>query len=337
VVIRRQRKTSYIGVITSILSVRGKVTNAVQAKSNDQGYSASNHTPSMAVSVVKSICKAMEAIAPLRLAEKWDNVGLLLESPVIRPNATRVLLTIDLTTAVTEEALNTPTSFIVSYHPTIFKPLPSLTLSNPLQANLLRCAAAGISVYVPHTSLDSVWGGINDWLAVIAGGSKEKGYRAEPIGEARPDGLGASGRIVTLDEPISMKELEGRIKTGLALEHIQVGYPHGKSPDEKVIRTIAVCAGSGEGLLLGVDADVYFTGEMPHHSVLASVASGHFVILCGHTNTERGYLPLLASKLKTQLSLESHEVNELNPGLSNALRSLSVHISSADRHPLQVV
>jgi len=72
------------------------------------------------------------------------------------------------------------------------------------------------------------------------------------------------------------------------------------SPNNEV-HSVAICAGSGGSTLLGVDADVYFTGEMSHHEVLAAVASGRNVILCGHTNTERGYLPVLASKLRAEL------------------------------------
>jgi len=88
-------------------------------------------------------------------------------------------------------------------------------------------------------------------------------------------------------------------------------------------------------MLLGVDADVYFTGEMSHvglfndHEALAAVASGRNVILCGHTNTERGYLPVLASKLRTELAkLDGEE---------KRFEAASVHISQEDRHPLDFV
>jgi len=82
-------------------------------------------------------------------------------------------------------------------------------------------------------------------------------------------------------------------------------------------------------MLVGVDADVYFTGEMSHHEVLASAASGRNVILCGHTNTERGYLPLLASKLRAELAkLEGEE---------KIFAAASIHISQEDRHPLDFV
>ncbi|KAG8219192.1 GTP cyclohydrolase 1 type 2/Nif3 [Butyriboletus roseoflavus] len=172
--------------------------------------------------IVKYVLKAMERIAPLRLAEKWDNVGLLLESPVLRPNANRVLLTIDLTSAVLQEALEPSVALVVSYHPTIFKPLPSLTLSNSLQASLLNLAAAGVSVYSPHTALDYVHGGINDWLARCVGnpehvsmlGSVNVSLLGEPKGDE-----GGHGRLLTLQDPVSIEDLVGRIK-----KHLRLAY-----------------------------------------------------------------------------------------------------------------
>jgi putative NIF3 family GTP cyclohydrolase 1 type 2 len=53
-----------------------------------------------------------------------------------------------------------------------------------------------------------------------------------------------------------------------------------------MIKSVAVCAGSGSSVLRGVPADVYLTGEMGHHEVLAAIASNTHVILCEHTNTE---------------------------------------------------
>ncbi|KAF6761326.1 GTP cyclohydrolase 1 type 2/Nif3 [Ephemerocybe angulata] len=274
----------------------------------------------------------MERIAPLRLAEKWDNVGLLLESPVQRPGRNRVLLTIDLTTAVLSEAVAKETSVIVAYHPTIFKGLQSLTLANPLQRSLLTCAAEGISVYSPHTALDSVWGGINDWLAQgLLSGSKDGVI--EPLAEqklnATGDSEGAEGRLVTLNQPIDMRELERRIKAHLKLTHHPVEAGQDRSSSSRSVRTIAICAGSGGSMLLGTKADVYFTGEMSHHEVLAAVAEGKNVILCGHTNTERGYLPVLAEKLRNELG--SQECKD------EGLADVEVVVSQKDQHPLEIV
>ncbi|KIJ66571.1 hypothetical protein HYDPIDRAFT_180940 [Hydnomerulius pinastri MD-312] len=251
--------------------------------------------------VTRSALRAMEKIAPLRLAEKWDNVGLLLETPVPRPSANRILLTNDLTPAVLEEALEPSTALVISYHPSIFKPLTSFTLSNPLQSFLLKLAAAGVSVYCPHTALDCVHGGINDWLARCIATPKDGtspdqmivSILREPKGDE-----GGLGRLLTLKEPVKIDELVTRIKNHLHLDYVDVGKP----VVPRDVHTIAICAGSGSSVLEGVDADVYFTGEMAHHEVLAAVAAGRYVVLCGHTNTERGYLPVLASKLSSTLA-----------------------------------
>jgi putative NIF3 family GTP cyclohydrolase 1 type 2 len=73
-----------------------------------------------------------------------------------------------------DEALSSPTAFVVSYHTPIFKPLSRFTLANKLQTSLLRCAAAGISVYTPHSALDSVNDGINDWLVDIVSPQEDR-------------------------------------------------------------------------------------------------------------------------------------------------------------------
>ncbi|GLB43755.1 putative NIF3 (NGG1p interacting factor 3) [Lyophyllum shimeji] len=284
----------------------------------------------MANPILKAVCRAMERIAPLRLAESWDNVGLLLESPVQNLAKKRVLLTIDLTTSVLSEALANDTSVIVSYHPPIFKGLQSLTLKNPLQSSLMQCAANGISIYSPHTALDSVWGGVNDWLAEGVLDGKENGTVSSLVGDkVSAEGVkeGGEGRLVTLHSSISMSVLESRIKKQLKLSQIQVGYP--TDTRSTPIRTIAICAGSGGSMLVGKKADVYFTGEMSHHEVLAAVAAGTHVILCGHTNTERGYLPVLASKLRHELERDVDQ----DPGVAG----VEVVVSQNDQHPLQFV
>ncbi|KAJ3892688.1 NGG1p interacting factor 3 [Lentinula edodes] len=265
----------------------------------------------MSGAFLKAVSAAMERIAPLRLAESFDNVGLLLETPLRQSKRHRVMLTIDLTTAVVEESITKEASVIVAYHPTIFGALKSFTMANPLQASLLRCAAHGISVYCPHTALDCTWGGINDWLAegIMGGnGNHAPGTKFSPGGESE----GAVGRLVALQTPVTMSVLEKRVK-----EHLKLS--------QTTVETIAICAGSGGSVFAGKKADVYFTGEMQHHEVLAAVAAGTNVILCGHTNTERGYLPILASKLQAQIHAAAFD------------EPFDILVSNTDEHPLEFV
>lgn len=260
----------------------------------------------------------MERIAPLRLAESWDNVGLLLEAPPIHSNK-RILLTIDITPTVAQEAISSQASLIISYHPPIFRPLSALTLTNPLQRSLLQLAQAGISVYSPHSALDSVHGGINDWLArAFVDSNVEPDVKCL---EDKNDERGGTGRLLTLPGPgLSILDAVKRIKLHLGMNgQVQVCTPYEK---ERKIKTVAICAGSGGSMLGGVDADLYFTGEMQHHDVLAARAMNRYVILCGHTNTERGYLPILKQKLLAETSKDQ------------ALAGLDIQISQTDEHPL---
>lgn len=87
-----------------------------------------------------------------------------------------------------------------------------MTLSNPLQASILRCAAAGISIYSPHTALDSVYDGINDWLASGLG----RGC-VELIGDKHPSERGGPGRLLRLKEKVTMSNLLESVKQHLGL------------------------------------------------------------------------------------------------------------------------
>jgi dinuclear metal center YbgI/SA1388 family protein len=114
------------------------------------------------------VCAAFEALAPTRLAQDWDNVGLLAGDPdtVIR----RVLLCIDLTPAVVEEAARQKTDLVLAYHPPIFRPITSLRAdSSGTETIMYTCIRRNIAVYAMHTALDAAEGGTNDVMASLCG------------------------------------------------------------------------------------------------------------------------------------------------------------------------
>ena len=115
---------------------------------------------------VADLVDAMGTIAPLRFAEPWDRVGLLIGRPE-SPLAGGILLTIDLTEPVLEEAVAKGARAIVAYHAPIWEPIKRLTSETSRGRILLGCAEAGISVYTPHTALDAAPGGVNDWLETL--------------------------------------------------------------------------------------------------------------------------------------------------------------------------
>lgn len=221
--------------------------------------------------------RTMHRIAPLSLADtSWDNVGLLLQAPVPR-SGNGVFLCIDLTTDVFNEAIQDPNiSVILCYHPIIFRGLKSLTMQDPQQATVLRCAAMGISIYSPHTSLDATTQGLNDWLVrSYLGDERGQEYQQrlsqdtvvplkpakEPLPHAIYQGAGM-GRRVTLSQPMPLQQLIRNVKTTLGIDHLQLAT----NQNQLTVTSMAVCAGSGGSVLAGDTSDVWLTGEMSHVS-----------------------------------------------------------------------
>jgi len=123
---------------------------------------------------IADLIDAMGRIAPLELAEPWDNVGLLMgstDSEIEGP----VLLTIDLTEAVAEEAVRLRCAAVMAYHPPIFEAMKRITCETEAGRVALKLLGAGIAVYSPHTSLDAAPNGMTDWLAEGLLGPKDAG------------------------------------------------------------------------------------------------------------------------------------------------------------------
>lgn len=134
-----------------------------------------------------------------------------------------------------------------------------------------------------------------------------------PVGEQA-----GAGRLLALDEPIEAGALVERVKQRLGVAQLKLSAP-AASLAKGAIRTIAVCPGAGGKLFEPVVADAYFTGEMQHHHVLDLHQQGRAVVLAGHTNTERPYLPTYRDRLFA------------------AGAAVEWHISEADRAPMSVV
>ncbi|MEN8127172.1 MAG: Nif3-like dinuclear metal center hexameric protein [Planctomycetota bacterium] len=138
---------------------------------------------------IKEIANAVEEIAPLGLAQDWDNVGLLIGNP--DKNIKNILLTIDTTQAVVAEAKAQKVDLILAYHPIIWDGLKRVT-SDGETAHIYDLIKSGISVFCIHTALDVAAGGVNDALADILGIEKP-----QPIGDYVADPAGPQYKVIT--------------------------------------------------------------------------------------------------------------------------------------------
>ncbi len=242
---------------------------------------------------LQSVIQALEQIAPLDYAEEWDNVGLLIH-PLRSRNVKKILLTIDLTEAVADEAITSKTDLIMTYHPILFNPISRLDSSHAYDRTVMKLIQQNMAVYSPHTALDAVMGGVNDWLADGVGEGDVSVLHPIKNSDA------GQGRLVKLNRPVHLKTLTQRIKKYIGLKTVRIA----RAENETAIHTVALCAGAGAGAFDGVQADCYLTGEMSHHHILAATQRGANVILCEHTNTERGYLPVFSKILRKALGNE---------------------------------
>ncbi|KAG0301051.1 hypothetical protein BGZ98_008659 [Dissophora globulifera] len=283
------------------------------------------------MALLKRVLTSMERIAPQSLAEHaWDNVGLLVEAPYPRTRVAsatpqRVFLTIDFTTAVLDEALNDPSvGVIVAYHPPIFRGLKRLQLKDTKQRMVLQCAAKGVSIYSPHTSCDNCEEGVNDWLLQAFG---DAGSRTVYVpAENPPPGHEKAGKggIFTFNQPQPVKTVIEQIKVHLGLKHVRAAIHPTHASQERLITTVGVWAGSGSEMM-NHKADLFWTGELGHHDVLEALEQNSTVVLCEHSNTERGYLKdVLKPKLEELLRKDGGE-------------EVEVIVSATDKDPLVVV
>jgi dinuclear metal center YbgI/SA1388 family protein len=127
---------------------------------------------------VKDVVAVMEEWAPTSAAEPWDNVGLLVGNP--EADVTRVLLTIDFTAEVAEEAFAAGVDLVIAYHPPIFEGLKRLGPSS----DVFRAIERQVAIYSPHTALDVAAGGTNDVLADVVGLEARVPLRADAAKDA---------------------------------------------------------------------------------------------------------------------------------------------------------
>lgn len=263
---------------------------------------------------VADIVAALEAVAPTRLAEEWDNVGLQVGSRGWP--AQRVLTALDLTPEVLREARQLGCDVLVTHHPLIFKPLLALDLDTPLGAMLQTLITDRVALVSAHTNLDSVQGGVND---VLAG---RLNLEAVSVLQPSPhDGQCGLGRIGRLAKPVSLGDLALAFKQAMALPSLRfAGDP--KLP----VQQVALCSGSGSGLIdafLQTDAQVFATGDVRYHEAREIEAHGRGVIDIGHYESEHIVLEALARRLTEEITRGGWAV--------------AVQVCTTERAPFQTV
>jgi dinuclear metal center YbgI/SA1388 family protein len=242
---------------------------------------------------VGEIVVVLEQLAPLALAEEWDNVGLLVGDAAWP--AERVMTCLTITPETVAEAVAGQAQLIVSHHPMPFRPVKTITSATTVGRLLLELIRHGIAVYSPHTAFDSAPAGINQHLAIGLGLQEIR-----PLLPSPNDPEVGTGRCGLVAEPLTLAELAARTQSFLSGEQARfVGLPNAE------VSKVAIACGSGGSLLepaILAGCDALVTGEMTFHHCLEAEARGVAVVLAGHFASERFALLSLADYLTDQLA-----------------------------------
>ncbi len=205
---------------------------------------------------VKRIAEALEAFAPLSLQEGYDNAGLQVGNPLMEVSG--VMLCLDVTEEIIEEAHERGCNMVVSHHPLIFKGIKSLTGADTTQRAVITALRQDMAIYSAHTNLDSAPGGVSHEMANMLGVTE---VRPLELNEADPAaGLGIIGVI----KPTPKLEFLRRVKEKFGVKALRFSA---QSP-ALVIKRVAICGGSGATLLgqaVRAGADVMITGDVKYH------------------------------------------------------------------------
>lgn len=226
------------------------------------------------MNLVSDIYKYIDSLAPFSIQEKWDNSGLLTGN--MNKKVSKVLVTLDITNNVADEAVEVGAELIISHHPVIFKPLYSLTENEP-SCKLLK---SGISAICIHTPYDVAKGGMSDILMELTGFEKTEGILEVTGQNEKPYGFGTIGLA---SKEYTADELAEKLKN--VLDCTVVRYTDGGKP----IKRAAFCTGSGGNLVeaaVNADADAYITSEVKHDQWLLASQMGISLFDCGHFHTE---------------------------------------------------
>jgi len=252
---------------------------------------------------MNQIMEAIEKLAPLHIAEEWDNVGLLIGWR--EKYVSKVLIALDLLDAVVDEAVEMGADAVITHHPAILRPINRITDETALGRRLMYLIEGNICLYAAHTNLDATDGGINDILFDIFGLLNK-----ELICETKSGVF--VGRAGVLPAPMTLAGFALTVKNHLGLQ-IATYCGDGNATVSKV----GVIGGSAanEGFFAGAIAsgcDTFVTSDIKLHAAQAALDMGLNLVDATHYGSEVVFAERLAEYLRQRLDGVEFVVSKVN-------------------------
>ena len=244
------------------------------------------------MATVIDVYRYLDGLAPFQIQMDFDNAGFLVGRG--SQEVTRILVSLDITGEVVEEAAGLGAQLIVSHHPVIFHPARSITDADPTGRVLLALAERGIAAICAHTNLDAVAGGVNDALAARLGLSEVELLQQDGVApNGRAYGIGRVGILSGV--PPYAPAFAQQVKEVLGANGVR--YVDARRP----VRRVAVGGGACADMLPQVKAmgcDTFVTSDVKYNGFLDARDMGINLIDAGHYPTENVICPVLAGWLE---------------------------------------
>ena len=239
---------------------------------------------------VSEILSYITEVAPIHWQESYDNSGLLVGDA--NALVDKVLLTLDLTEKVIDEAIENSFHLVISHHPLIFKGLKNILVDDTTGRIITKAIKHDISIAAMHTNIDNSFYGVNRVLAEQLGLKDLQILRSQQSAVSSQCSESASvsesqvgsGMVGYLENEMSendfLKLIKGKLNVG-AIRHTELL--------NKPIKKVAICGGSGSFLINDAKhcgADVYVTADLKYHDFF-DADNEILIVDAGHFETEQ--------------------------------------------------
>lgn len=246
------------------------------------------------------VISIIEEFAPPAIQESWDNSGLIIGD--INRDVNNVILSLDCTPEVVDEALSTGAQMIITHHPLIFNGVKRISDSTSLERMITKIIKTDLIIYSVHTNIDKVISGVSGIMAKKLGLVNLELLMTEGTGEY---GMGVVGDFV---EPTEFSQVLKMVRDEFSLKTVKCSKPLSNP-----VKRVALCGGSGSSLINRAresGAQLFITGDITYHNFFCE---DNFMIMdIGHYESEIGLLDLIKSILTKKISTFAVRIAEKN-------------------------
>lgn len=249
-----------------------------------------------------------EQFSPKKLAVEGDKIGLQVGS--LNEKIKRVMIALDVTEAIVDEAIAKDVQLIIAHHPLIFRPLQNIITNTGYGKLVEKLIKHDIAVYAAHTNLDITKGGVNDMLASALNLNNLEILAPTHKEDDEEYGL---GRLGLLKEEMSLQEFANYVKYCLDVPTVRV---IGNLSDR--VKKVAVLGGDGNKYITAAKfagADVYLSGDIYYHTAHDAQMLNLNIVDAGH-NIEKIMKQGVKEVLSTMCTEKAYDVEIISSEIS---------------------